>query len=359
MSDTPLNVALVGYGLAGKVFHAPLITTTPGLRLAAVVSSRRDEIAADLPDAEPVDSLQAVLAPERGIDLVVIATPNDSHAPLAAQAIAAGRHVVVDKPFTVTVAEAEALRDQARRAGVLLSVFQNRRWTSDFLTVRRLIESGELGEIAQCEIRFDRFRPAPRDRWRERQGPGAGVWYDLGSHLIDQALQLFGPPQALWADLATQRDGADLVADWATDWFHAVLRYPRLRVLLHSGAIIAEPGPVFAVHGTQGSFVKLGLDPQEDQAKQGMKPGQPGWGVDPSPGVLTRIDADGRASRATPAASPGDYGRYYAQVRDAIWGRGPNPVPPEQALGVMRLIELGAESARSRRELPAPTGLLA
>jgi predicted dehydrogenase len=353
MPDTLLNVALVGYGLAGKVFHAPLITTTPGLRLAAVVSSRREEIAADLPGTEPVDSLGAALA-GGGVDLVVIASPNDSHARLAAEAIAAGRHVVVDKPFTVTVAEAEALRDQARRAGVRLSVFHNRRWTSDFQVVRGLIERGELGEVVHCEMRFDRFRPAARDRWREREGPGAGVWYDLGSHLIDQALQLFGAPEAIWADLGVQRAGAGL----ATDWFHAVLHYPRLRVILHSGAITAEPGPVFAVHGTRGSFVKHGLDPQEDQARQGMKPGQPGWGVDPNPGVLTRIDADGRAVRSTPAAPAGGYGRYYAEVRDAILGRGPDPVTPEQALGVMRLIELGMESARTRCELAIPAGLL-
>lgn len=353
MPDAPLNVVLVGYGLAGRVFHAPLITTTPGLRLAAVVSSRREEIAADLPGAEPVDSLGAALA-QGGIDLVVVATPNDSHHPLAAEAIAAGCHVVVDKPFTVTVAEAEALRDQARRAGVLLSVFHNRRWTSDFLAVRRLVERGELGEIVHCEIHFDRFRPLARDRWREREGPGAGIWYDLGSHLIDQALQLFGAPEAIWADLAAQREGAAL----STDWFHAVLRYPRLRVVLHSGTIAAEPGPVFTVHGTHGSFVKHGLDPQEDQAKQGMTPGEPGWGVDPSPGVLTRTDEDGGAVRSTPPAPAGDYGRYYAGVRDAILGRGANPVPPEQALGVMRLIELGMESARTRCEVPVPAGLL-
>lgn len=354
MPDAPLKVALVGYGLAGKVFHAPLIATTPGLRLAAVVSSRREEIAADHPDAEPADSLGAALA-GGGVDLVVVATPNCSHAPLAAEAMRAGCHVVVDKPFTVTVAEAETLRDEAKRAGVLLSVFHNRRWTSDFLAVRRLIETGELGEVVDCEIRFDRFRPAARDRWREREGPGAGIWYDLGSHLIDEALQLFGTPEAIWADLAAQREGAGL----STDWFHAVLRYPRRRVVLHSGTITAEPGPVFAVHGMRGSFVKHGLDPQEDQAKQGVTPGQPGWGVDPSPGMLTRIGEDGRAVRATPAAPAGDYGRYYAAVRDAILGRGPNPVTPGQAIAVMRLIELGIESSRRRCEIPIPADLLA
>ena len=353
MADAPLNVALVGYGLAGKVFHAPLIVATPGLRLAAVVSSRREEIAADLPGTQAVDSLGAALA-GGGIDLVVVATPNDSHAPLAAEAIAAGCHVVVDKPFTVTVAQAEALRDQARSAGVVLSAFQNRRWSSDFLAARQVIESGQLGDIVHGEIHFDRFRPTPRNRWRDLEGPGAGIWYDLGSHLIDQALQLFGAPQAMWTDLAAQRAGAGV----STDWFHAVLRYPRLRVVLHATTISAEPGPVIALHGTRGSFVKHGLDVQEDQAKQGMTPGQPAWGVDLSPGVLTVMDEEGRAARSAPAAPAGDYGRYYAGVRDAILGRGPNPVTPEQAIGVMRLIELGMESAKTRCEMPVPAGLL-
>lgn len=352
MAQPPLNVALVGYGLAGKVFHAPLITTTPGLRLTTVVSTRRAEIEADLPEARAVESLDAALDSGE-VDMVVVATPNDSHAALADQAIAAGRHVVVDKPFTVTVAEAETLRDKAAKAGVLLSVFHNRRFTSDFLTLRRLVEGGDLGEIVHFEAHFDRFRPVARDRWRERPGPGAGTWYDLGSHLIDQTLQLFGAPDALFADLASQRgEGA------ATDFFHAVLRYPRLRAVLHSGSIAAEPGPVFTVHGTRGSFVKHGLDPQEDQAKSGMRPGEPGWGVDPNPGVLTTVAEDGRIERRTPEAPAGDYGRYYAAVRDAILGRGPNPVPPEQAVAVMRLLELAIESSARRCEVAVSKGLL-
>jgi predicted dehydrogenase len=262
--------------------------------------------------------------------------------------------VVVDKPFTVTLAEAEALRERAEAAKVLLSVFHNRRWTSDFMTLQRLIERGELGEVVHFEAHFDRFRPVARDRWRERPGPGAGIWYDLGSHLIDQTLQLFGAPEAIFADLASQRGEGT-----ATDFFHAVLRYPRLRAVLHSGSIAAEAGPVFTVHGTHGSFVKHGLDPQEDQAKSGMRPGQPGWGVDPSPGVLTTVGEDGQVVRRTPEAPVGDYGRYYAGVRDAILGRGPNPVPPEQAIAVMRLIELGIESSARRCEMAVPEGLVA
>jgi predicted dehydrogenase len=348
MPDKPLNVALVGYGLAGKVFHAPLITTTPGLKLAAVVSSRKSEVEADLLGVTCFFSLDSALA-AGGIDLVVVATPNDSHAPLASQAMAKGCPVVVDKPFTVTLAEAETLRDQARRDGVVLSVFHNRRYASDFLTLQRILQAGELGDIAHFEAHFDRFRPIARDRWRERPGPGAGMWYDLGSHLIDQALTLFGPPEAIWVDLAAQRGEGT-----STDWFHAVLRYPRMRAVLNSGTIIAEPGPTLAAHGTKGSWVKHGLDPQEEQAKQGMAPGDPGWGVDPNPGVITTVRDDGKVERRTPEALPGDYGRYYAAIRDAIAAGGPNPVTADDAIQVMRLIELGIESSARRCELAVP-----
>jgi predicted dehydrogenase len=352
MVDAPINVALVGYGLAGKVFHAPLLVTTPGFRIASVVSSRRAEIEADLPGARAVGSLTEALA-AGGVDLVVIASPHDSHYPLAAEAIAAGCHVVVDKPFTLTAAEAEDLRDRARAKGVVLSVFQNRRWTADFRTLKRLMAEGALGELNHVEIHFDRFRPVPADRWRERKGPASGIWYDLGPHLIDQALQLLGRPDAIWADLANQREnGAGPV-----DWFHAVLRYPKARAVLHAGTLTPEPGPVLTIHGIKGSYIKHGLDPQEAQAKEGLKPGDPGWGVDPRPGVLTQVDGEGRLTRATPEHLPGDYRLYYAGVRDAIRGVGANPVPAEEGLAVMRLIELGLQSSDQRRELPVPAGL--
>lgn len=352
MTDKPINVALVGYGLAGKVFHAPLIVTTPGLRLASVVTSRRAEVEADLPGVETAPTLDDALA-RGGIDLVVVASPNDSHHPLAAEAIAAGAHVVVDKPFALTSAEAIDLRDRARDRGVLLSVFQNRRWVSDFLTLRRLIDEGQLGELTHVAFHFDRFRPLVRDRWRERAGPGSGVWFDLGAHLVDQALQLCGTPLGLWADLVIQRDGGE-----AVDGFHVVLRYPKLRVVLHAGSLTPEPGPALVVHGTHASYVKHGLDPQEDQAKSGMKPGQPGWGVDPSPGVLTTMDAAGEPERQVPAHLPGNYGAYYAAVRDAIWGEGPNPVTAEEGVAVMRMLELAMESSARRCEVAVPGDLL-
>ncbi|HET6397875.1 MAG TPA: Gfo/Idh/MocA family oxidoreductase, partial [Pseudoxanthomonas sp.] len=207
---TELNVALLGYGLAGRVFHAPLVSATPGLRLHTVVSSDPARVAAGHPQARVLpDPMQAFADPD--IDLVVVATPNHTHAPLALAALAAGKHVVVDKPFALDAAEAGAMIAAAARARRVLSAFHNRRWDADFLALRALLEAGALGEVAELHSHFDRFRPQVPDRWRDREGPGAGLWYDLGPHLADQALQLFGPPLAVWADLGMQRPGATAV----------------------------------------------------------------------------------------------------------------------------------------------------
>ena len=340
MTGQGIGVAVAAFGAAARVFHLPLLQAVPGLELRLVVSRRPDEVQQALPQVRVVGDFAAACA-DPLIDLVVIPTPNATHAPLAAQALAAGKHVVVDKPFTLTVAEAEALLAQARAAGRILSVFQNRRWDSDFLTLRSLLQEGAVGVPTHLESHFDRFRPQVPDRWRDRAGPGAGLWYDLGPHLIDQAVQLFGPPRALFVDLAAQRDGAT-----ADDYFHALLRYDRLRVVLHATALAAAPGPRFVLHGTAGSWVKHGLDAQEDQLKAGMTPGASGWGIDPRPGSLVAAETTTEVR-----AIPGDYRQYYAAVRDAILGRGPNPVASEDALAVMKVLELGLRSHAERREL--------
>lgn len=332
-----LRAGLVGYGFAGKTFHAPLIAAVPGLALAAVASSDPPKVAADWP-AVTVDPDYATLCARPDVDLVVVATPNDSHFPIARAALLAGKHVVVDKPFTVAVAEAEELAALAEAHGLVLSVFHNRRWDSDFLTLRRLIDSGSLGRVVSLESRFDRFRPQVRDRWRERPGPGSGVWYDLGPHLVDQALVLFGPPDAVHADIVAQRDGAT-----ADDYFHVTLRYNSLRVILAASMLAPASTPRFVVQGTAGGFVKHGLDPQEDALKAGLRPPAPNWGVDPRPGTLTTW-ADDAPVTAEVAPMPGDYPAYYAGVRDAILGLGPNPVPGEEAIAVMRMI---ADALRS------------
>ena len=335
------NIALIGYGYAGATFHAPLIASLPGLRLHSVVSRNPAKLREAYPEARVLADPGAAFA-DPAIDLVVIATPNEQHAPLAEAALAQGKHVVIDKPFTVTLAEAESLAAKAEQAGRLLAVFHNRRWDADFLTLRRLIAENRLGEIVQFESHFDRYRPAPRDRWRERPGRGSGLWFDLGPHLVDQALCLFGMPEAVSADLAALRPGAAV-----DDYFHVQLRYPRRRVILH-GTCIAAAAPRFVVHGMAGSFVKHGLDAQEDRLKSGGTPGDPGWGEDPAPGILTLMRSDGPESE-TIRGEPGDYRQFYLQLCSALRGEAPNPVPPREAVAVMAVIEAGIESAETGR----------
>src|SRR6185369_7217421 len=232
----PIRVAIIGYGYATKTFHAPLIASVPGLALRAVSSSDASKVLADWPQLAVEASPQALIARE-DIDLVVVPTPNDTHHPLARAALLAGKHVVVDKPFTLTLAEAQDLCTVAKQCGRLLSVFHNRRWDGDFLTVRELVAAGTLGRLTHVESHFDRYRPTVRARWREQAGPGSGLWVDLGAHLLDQSVQLFGLPEAMTVDLMTQRDGAV-----TNDAFHALLRYADgLRVVLHATALAAAP----------------------------------------------------------------------------------------------------------------------
>jgi predicted dehydrogenase len=347
--NAPIRVAIVGYGYASKVFHAPLIASVPGLALCAVSSSDAGKVHADWPAVE-VAATPAALFARADIDLVVVPTPNDTHFPLARDALHAGKHVVVDKPFTLSQAQARELAGLAAAQGRLLSVFHNRRWDGDFLSVRELVASGRLGRLTHLESHFDRFRPGVRPRWREQAGPGSGLWMDLGAHLLDQSLQLFGPPLALSLDLAMQREHAV-----ANDAFHAQLRYADgLRVVLHASALAAAPGARFTLHGTRGSFVKWGLDPQEDALKAGQRPdGRSAWHLPAETATLALHDpqAPDTMQRSAYAVQPGRYMAYYEGVRDALLGLGPNPVTPEQASQVMALLDLGAASHESRREL--------
>ena len=342
-----LNVALIGYGYVGKTFHAPLIAATPGLELHTVVSSDAAKVAADFPDVRVAAGLDNALA-DPAIDLVVIATPNALHAPQALAAFAASKSVVVDKPFALDAAQAREMADAAKAAGKLLAVFHNRRWDSDFLTLQRLIAEDALGQVVQYESHFDRFRPQVRDRWRERAGPGSGAWMDLGPHLLDQALVLFGAPLGVSADIGVQREGAE-----ADDYFHVVLRYPTLRAILHGSLLTAASDLRLAVHGTKASYLKHGLDPQEAQLKAGMTPGAPGWGRDSRHGVLVTVEDDIQI-RADVRPEVLGYRAFYAGVREAILHGAPSPVPVEEALRVMELLELAQRASDERRELPVP-----
>ncbi|AXE28891.1 oxidoreductase [Chromobacterium phragmitis] len=341
-----LKAGLLGYGYAGATFHAPLLNATEGLELVAVSSSKPEHVAQDWPGVRVWPNAEALLD-ESDIDVVVIATPNDSHFPLAQAALRAGKHVVVDKPFTLDAAQARQLIEEAALAGTMLSVFHNRRWDADFLAVRQLLEDDSLGRVVHFESHFDRYRPQVRQRWRESPGPGAGLWFDLGPHLLDQTLQLFGLPQAISLELAALRDDAQ-----SDDWFHAMLRYPDKRVVLHGSALAAAAAPRFTIHGTRGSFTKHGLDPQEDALKSGERPGGLGWGRDSRPGCVL---LDGVSQPFTGPA--GDYVRYYAAIRDAILSGKGNPVTAEEAWQVMSLLELGKRSAMLQCWQPVPDGL--
>jgi predicted dehydrogenase len=357
----PLRVGLIGFGFAGQTFHAPLIAATPGLQLAAIASSDAAKVRAAWGEAMPVETPASLIARD-DIDLIVIATPNDSHHPLALAALQADRHVLVDKPFAVTLEQARELCEVASARGRVLSVFHNRRWDSDFLTLKQVLASGRLGRVTFVASHFDRYRPQPRARWREGNALGAGLWMDLGPHLLDQALQLFGMPQAMGVDIAAARNGA-----LADDFFHAALRWTEgphagLRVHLHATALAAAPGARFTVHGTDGSFTVDGLDGQEAKLKALVQSGRPvdaiasaSWGAEKREARLWT--GEDEALHATPLPlRPGAYPAFFAALRDAILGHGPNPVAGEETLQVMALLELGQRSAAERRELSV-TGL--
>jgi len=337
-----LRTLLVGYGYAGKTFHAPLLRATPGLTLTHVASSQAAQVkqALGMDITVVADYSAAVQLAE--IDLVVIASPNDSHAPLAELALRAGKHVVVDKPFALSYQEATALTALATEQKLLLSVFHNRRFDADFLSLQHLLNSGQLGQVAHLESRFDRFRPQVRQRWREQAGPGAGLWFDLGPHLLDQSLVLFGLPHSITASLKTVRPDAT-----ATDWFSVLLDYGHFSVTLGASMLAAAPSPRFTLQAQHGNWQKFGLDIQEDQLKQGLTPADAGWGVEPQPGLLYLHE------QVTPySTAVGCYQHYYAAIVAAINGKGPNPVTPQQACNVMQLLELAEQAAAAGRTLP-------
>jgi scyllo-inositol 2-dehydrogenase (NADP+) len=332
--------------MAGQVFHAPLIHANPNLCLTHIVQRYGTQSTSRFPEAKAVRDVDDLLAQD-AVALVVIATPNTSHYDIAARALQAGKHVVVDKPFTITTADADRLIEISRKVERILSVFQNRRWDGDFLTVKQILDQKILGRLVEYESRFDRFRPNLKpNAWREQALPGSGLLYDLGSHLIDQAVFLFGPPTGIYADLRQQREGASV-----PDSFEVHLEYPGLKVALKAGSLVCEPSPRFLLYGTQGSFTKYGLDPQENALKQGGSPAQPDWGVEPSQGWGTYTRCDGGVAREKYPTLAGCYQDYYTNVYRAITGREELAVKPQQAREVIHLIELAQQSSLEKRML--------
>ena len=343
-----IDVGLIGFGFAGRTFHAPFIRAVPGLRLAAIVQRHDSDAVEKYPDVRVVQGVGELLAIS-SVHLVVIATPNATHFDLARQCLLAGRNVIVDKPFTTTYSEAAELVELAVRQQRLLSVYHNRRWDGDFLTLQNLRHNEELGTPVLFESHFDRFRPQLRPgAWRERAEPGSGVLFDLGPHLIDQALILFGTPQAISADIRIERDGA--VAD---DAFDLALYYPQMRALLRAGMLLSAPTPRFILQGARGSYIKFGLDPQEDALKRGETPVNHKWGQEPQEnwGILRTLENEALLEHRLPTIA-GDYRRYYENIRDTLLGKAELAVTPQQALEVMRALELARESSRKRCALP-------
>jgi len=337
-----LNVGLVGFGFAGKVFHAPVIRAVDGLLLSTIVQRHGPPDPRYL-DVEFVRSVDEMLS--RKIDLVVVATPNTSHHPITKQCLLAGRHVVVDKPFTPTLGEAQDLVQIAKQQQRIVTVYQDRRYTGDFATVQQVVSEGALGRVVLFESHFDRFRPERKpNAWREEALPGSGVWFDIGPHLFDQALLLFGVPDAIGADIRIEREGARI-----DDAFDVTLYYAHARAVLRASMLATPIGPTWIVHGTTGSFVKYGMDPQEAALKEGRTPDEPDWDTEPAELYGTLVTPD--ATRTVPTLRS-SFARYYENVRDAILGTAELAVTPAWSLDVMRGLELAAASSRARRVLP-------
>ncbi|MDJ0339960.1 Gfo/Idh/MocA family oxidoreductase [Streptomyces sp. H10-C2] len=343
---TSLRVGLVGYGLAGSVFHAPLIAATDGLVLDTVVTSnpeRREQARAEHPQVRFAASPDELWT-SHPVDLVVLASPNRTHVPLATAALKAGVPVVVDKPLAGTAAEAYELAALADDRGLLLSVFQNRRWDNDFRTLRQLVDGGELGDVQRFESRFERWRPQPKGGWRESGDPAeiGGLLYDLGSHLVDQALTLFGPAVRVYAESDIRRPGAEV----DDDTFIAITHANGVHSHLWASATTARLGPRFRALGSAAGYVKYGLDPQEAALRDGLRPGAGDWGVEPESewGTL----GAGDSVRPVPTL-PGDYPAYYAAVAAALRDGSAPPVTAREAAAALEVLEAAGRSAREDR----------
>jgi scyllo-inositol 2-dehydrogenase (NADP+) len=338
-----VRVGLIGYGKSGSVFHAPLINAVDGLVLAKVVSSKPDKVHSDLPDVEVVPNVEDLLA-DSEIDLVVVTSPNTTHFSHAKLALESNKHVIVEKPFTNFTKDADELIALATEKKLLLSAFQNRRWDNDFLTVKKCIQEGLLGDIYIYEAHYDLFRPQVTTRWRELVGDGAGTLYDLGAHLIDQALHLFGLPKTVSADIMKQRPSA-----LVDDYFHIVLGYGTLRVILQSGWVVKKSGPHFQVHGSKGSLIKYGLDSQEGDLTRGIRPGHPMWGSDKEECYAQLTLGRDLNVDAKVATLPGCYEAYYKGIYESVVNDAPLPVLATEARDTIKVIEYALQSQKEQR----------
>jgi predicted dehydrogenase len=335
-----INTGIIGFGLSGRVFHAPFIHTHQGFNLIKVVERHKEDSKKVYPYVEVVRNYKDLLT-DKDIDLVVVATENTLHFPMVRESLLAGKNVVVEKPFTPVSSEADELIELSEQTGKKIFVYQNRRWDGDFLTIKRVIKEGLLGEVQEYEAHFDRYKPQLMPgKWRDEKKPGGGILYDLGSHLIDQALQLFGKPESLIADIYAQRPGSKV-----DDYFRLELFYPSTKVILTAGMMVKEPGPRFIIHGTNGSFIKYGIDPQEEALTNGRMPEGEKWGVEVEKnwGFLT-TESDDEQVDGRIVTEPGNYMKFYDNVYDVIVNNAEQAVKPGEARDVIRIIETAFES---------------
>jgi scyllo-inositol 2-dehydrogenase (NADP+) len=343
MHDRKIQTAIIGFGLSGRVFHAPFIHTHPGFQLYKIVERNGNTANGFYPKVKVVHDFKELLNDDQ-IELAVVASPNIYHFEQAKALLEAGKHVVIEKPFTPTSAEADELMNIAGKAGKKIFVFQNRRWDGDFKTAQQVVYNGYLGEVLEYEAHFDRFAPgARRSAWRDEPLPAGGVLYDLGSHLIDQALVLFGLPQSVFADIRWQRAGSQV-----DDYFEVNLYYNRLKVTLKASVFVKEQGPRYIIHGSKGSFVKYGIDPQEEMLKEGQMPGSAEWGKEDADyhGILN-AEMHGQQFYGTIETEPGNYMGFYDNVYNVLTKGAEQAVQPEEARNVIRIIELAFESNRN------------
>lgn len=343
MTTDPIKTALLSYGMSGEVFHVPLLQAHPEFKVASIWHRNPEK---PVRHSFPVAKSYRDILDDSSIELVIVNTPNQGHFPYAAEALQAGKHVIVEKPFTVSVEEADKLISLADKHARMLSVFQNRRWDGDFLTVRKILKAGLLGKLVECEIHYDRFRNyIEPNTWKELAEAGTGILYNLGSHLLDQALVLFGMPRYIDARIGTQRPGGKV-----DDFFDIRMEYDDFFVILKSSYLVREQGPRFILHGTEGSFLKSGIDPQEQDLKDKKIPGSANWGSEGREwwGKLNTT-LEGKHVEGPYESVPGNYLSYYDNIYGAIREGKSLAVKASEARDVIRLIELSQESSRTRR----------
>jgi predicted dehydrogenase len=335
----PIKTALCSYGMSGLVFHGPLLEVHPGYDIAKILERHKNESAGRHRGALLVRNFEEIIE-DPDIELVVVNTHDHLHVDMASRAMEAGKHVVVEKPFTLRTRDADQLIELARKQGVLLSVYHNRRWDGVYLTVKEVLASGKLGRLVDFEVHFDRYRNYIKESWKD-QANGTGTLYNLGSHLIDQALSLFGMPDRLFCDTRMLRDGA-----LTDDSYDLLLHYPDFKCMLRSSYLVREPGPSFMLHGTEGSFIAWGSDPQERDLKAGLIPGSEGWGLDPGfSHAKINTDFEGKHLEGDYPLVAGNYMAYYDNIFEAIRRGADLMVTPQQARDVIRIIEAGYKSS--------------